>query len=232
MPRVGHKTTTFTWLAAHYHASNGVPFQQLTVNSRDGKQYVWELDCHKPQHTRVLRLKSLLGTAERQGAYNHPPSTLHCYMCNCRRVQGPRRGPSQHELKLYEKLARCPTFYSQFRPECKLLLEHFGAVDVFLPECGVAIMVDGEHHFPNKQGHHTRGTQEQMVSDLCFDAKVLAGGGRGIRGLVRLHYKDSKLWLEFIEKAVAHARNASVRVFVIYSASYYRDLGYQDAIYY
>jgi hypothetical protein len=94
-------------------------------------------------------------------------------------------------------------------------------VDVYLPAYSLAFMVDGEGHHPmSHKGCKGRMRDTDQVSvDHAFNSIVLTQPvGQGIKGVLRLHYRDTHCWGACIIRAV-QACNQPHR-FVLFTPSY------------
>ena len=58
--------------------------------------------------------------------------------------------------------------------ECKLLRSKYGAVDVFLPQYNLLVMVDGEGHLD--ESHHSTHIAQQSGIDARFNQAAAAAG--------------------------------------------------------
>lgn len=125
---------------------------------------------------------------------------------------------------LYRLLRGVPE-YGPYMAEIKILKERsderYATMDVWIPGDKIGIMVDGQHHFPaHNAGHHGHSSTDQQTRDAIFNLAVLADGGIAVKGIVRLHHKDTATWMDFVHLAVALARLEVVQGFVLFSGSY------------
>ena len=178
-------------LEAHAHllrrvvsAADGQPVQS-SISSQNKQLLVVSLACG--QHLRQLQLRSLVRSEQEHAARADDVSkggrghageqagcpALYCKICDVPKGLG--RQASQHECRCYALLA------GRF-PNLQPLQEVWACgrrVDVFFRESGLAVMVDGEQHFPSEgSGHHTQASWEQAQRDDEFNSKVVAGQAR------------------------------------------------------
>lgn len=217
-------------LQQYLHPSNGVDISSITQDSRSRHKYEWQLDCKQPHHTRQLTADAVSKSIHRhdtgqQHSYTLPPC-LHCWMCTPHpyptalplQLLSSIRYPSQWEFLLYS------TMQEQFpmielQPEVELLPGH-GRIDLYLPQYGIAVMVDGEQHFQHKNaGHHDNSSKQQAGTDMAFGAAVLLGEG-SVRGMLRLHHLDACSWGMYIKHAVHVAVGNPACRFSLYTHSY------------
>ena len=156
------------------------------------------------------------------------PTLLYCKMCNMPEGLDKVQKASQWEQYLYAVLARsdwCHGQPAQWFQETRVL-GGFTA-DVWVPELGLAINVDGSHHFPNKNaGMHAHPSAQQAQRDERLNCMVVDGKGRRVRGLGRLHYADAGVagaWLRKLKEAVQLLRAGSRTPFVLFTAGYKRE---------
>lgn len=207
-----------TW-AFFYHPSNSRPFHQLTASSRDKAKYSWFTSCLKHEHTRPLQIRSLIKSSSRH-QHGPVPACLYCHVCfSC---NDPRvRQPSSWERWLYGQLAvqRDKRLHAFSREVCAL--PGRPPLDVYIPHLKLGVMVDGEQHFPKGLGHHSTSSQEQQGNDCVFNVALLAGAGRQVRGLVRLHYRDTgREWQAALERACRLLDRECGGVFIVFTKSY------------
>jgi hypothetical protein len=100
-----------------------------------------------------------------------------------------------------------------------------GAVDVFLPQHNLALMVDGEGHFlKHTSSQVNRAAAQQVITDNIFNSKVLLQpADAALKGVVRLHYLDREYWWWHITRAIIASTMQSGH-FALFSKSY----GYMD----
>ena len=143
-----------------------------------------------------------------------------CLLCPEHERSNPQtRQPSQHEIDAYD-LVRANGF--KFATEEKPLMGWFGPVDIMLTAYKIALMVDGEHHFPelSKRGMYGKIAILQQIIDQGFNEEVLSRAGTPIRGVLRLHCRDRSHWLHHIKRAVELVQQPYVKCFVIFTKSY------------
>lgn len=140
-----------------------------------------------------MQLKSLLTSMRRHGGR---ADCLHCWLCmpQGNLLDGSKlRHPSTREVETYKQLQLLQGLgmMPEFQCEVKLLVGQYGAVDIWVLEWGLAIMVDGQHHFPGAAGqHHSNAYEEQKQIDDRFNEAVLAGAGMPwMHGVLRLHWR-------------------------------------------
>lgn len=143
-----------------------------------------------------------------------------CLLCPDHERSNPlTRQPSQHEIDAYDLLkANGYTFETEVKP----LLGWFGPVDIMVSCSKLALMVDGEHHFPeiNSRGMYGKLARMQQYIDERFNDEVLSRDGTAIRGVLRLHCRDRAYWLHHIKRAEALLQQPYVKCFVIFTKSY------------
>jgi hypothetical protein len=196
--------------------------EQLTSNSRAQPMVNWVLNCGK--HQRLMQPLSLLKSMARHGGI---PTCLHCWQCQQQdalpeHVRDFVRVPSMFELCTYaalHSLQRGGAFeMPSFQCEVKLV-RGCGALDIWVPQWGLGIMVDGQHHFPGGR-HHSSSCSEQDERDATFNEAVLAGHGLPwVHGVLRLHWRDVESCGMWVSLAAQHtiACRAKTQRFVLSS---------------
>ncbi len=107
--------------------------------------------------------------------------------------------------------------------------------DVVVQGLRLVVEVDGAGHFPGQgKGHHdssegggVRKSRSECAGlrDECCNQAVMQGRGQHIKGLLRLHYKDTNdAWGMSVARALELARNERVQCFVFFSPRYARAL--------
>lgn len=211
-------------LQQYYHSSNSRPWGSVTANSRDVQQFTWVQSCgvHTVQRQAASLARSMLRARKLGLAL---PSCLTCKLCPGQPVQQGMCMPPCGERQLCDWLGQAGIRYeTQF----KVLLGWYGALDVWLPQYRVGVMVDGEQHFPSHHtGHHTTSSIAQAEIDARFNAAVLGDRGARIGGLVRLHHHDYQYWMRHVCRAIAQAQEPDAVVFVLFTKSY----GHADIVF-
>lgn len=130
------------------------------------------------------------------------------------------RLPSQWEIMLYMLLA---LLYPGAEKQCEVdvVCGTTTLVDVYMPACNLAFMVDGEGHCPNSHGG-SKGRMRvtnQVSVDHAFNSTVLTQPvGQGLKGVLRLHFRDTHCWGTHIIRAVQACQQP--RRFVLFTPSY------------
>lgn len=122
---------------------------------------------------------------------------LACKVCCC----GDRG--SSYEVKAYEELAAMG--FTEVVTECKVLMEKYGAVDVYLPAENLLIQIDGEQHY--RGGAPTEEVEQQVSRDMRFLSAALNKGFN----VMRVAYKDigeMHLLVELMLTRMAQSRAA------------------------
>lgn len=132
--------------------------------SDTGRQFWFRCLCNR--HKRKLTVQAV---EKRRKA-------LACKVCSC----GDRG--SSYEVKAYEELAAMG--FNDTVTECKVLMEKYGAVDVYLPAYNLLIQIDGEQHYKGRA--FTEEAQHQVLRDRRFLFAALSKGFN----VIRVAYKD------------------------------------------
>eukprot|EP00197_Chlamydomonas_leiostraca_P014512 CAMPEP_0202863068 /NCGR_PEP_ID=MMETSP1391-20130828/3859_1 /ASSEMBLY_ACC=CAM_ASM_000867 /TAXON_ID=1034604 /ORGANISM="Chlamydomonas leiostraca, Strain SAG 11-49" /LENGTH=208 /DNA_ID=CAMNT_0049542665 /DNA_START=130 /DNA_END=753 /DNA_ORIENTATION=- len=180
------------WLAEPYDGSAG----ELSNSSKNRQQLVWRCMCGIDEHCRLLAVKSVIRSEQRRATNPGRSHALYCRVCG--EPDGMGNRGSQHERALYDLLS---SSFSDLvlHIESKVLGSRGPTkADIYLPDEGLAIYVDGEHHFSGQGvgGQHGEGSSTQARRDAAVDALVKSGKGlqHGVVGVLRLHYADVRVW--------------------------------------
>lgn len=208
-------------------AADGRPVQ-CSISSQNKQLLVIRLACE--QHLRHLQLRSLVrseqehvarpggdsGECEGHAGAEAPCPALYCRICDYPKGLG--MCASRHERRCYALLAER---FPNLQP-VQEVWAHGRRVDVMISGLGLAVMVDGEQHFPSKgSGHHTKSSWDQAVRDAEFNSAVMAGQVHGVKGVARLHFADRPdEWHAKLSQALEYARDASVQAFIVLTAAY------------
>jgi hypothetical protein len=209
------------------HISGSADGTALNIPNSSGNKQVDLVQLACGRHGKLRQLLSATRSAQRAGT-EAEPTLLYCKMCNMPEGLDKVQKASQWEQHLYALLARsdwCHGQPAQWFQETRVL-GGFTA-GVWVPELGLAINVDGSHHFPNKNaGMHAHPSAQQAQRDERLNCMVVDGKGRRVRGLVRLHYADAAVagaWLRKLKEAVQLLRAGSRTPFVLFTAGYKRE---------
>jgi very-short-patch-repair endonuclease len=85
--------------------------------------------------------------------------------------------PSSHEARAYAEIDKMGM--GSMVTECKVLMEKYGAADIFLPAWNLLLQFDGEQHYRGKPG--TEECAHQVARDRRFVAAAAAKGFNLIR---------------------------------------------------
>ena len=119
-------------------------------------------------------------------------TALDCNVCNVTRDSENGRSPSRYERIAY---AVCSRFKYEFIFETRVLGENYSSADIFISECKLVIMIDGEGHFGKMYG--LPGHQQSEI-DERFNAAALKAG----ISVLRLAFVDWQQFKENIPAAV------------------------------
>lgn len=140
--------------------------------------------------------------------------------------------PSTHELACYRMLSQVfPALHFDIEIQVVLACGIKRTVDVHIPKLGLAIQVDGKQHFISMTDREIRRTSKaatdsadmQYDRDRKFDAAVISSAGKGIKGLLRLHYSDQTdqlVWQACTAAAIDMCKDPHVCSFVMYTPSF------------
>jgi hypothetical protein len=93
-------------------------------------------------------------------------------------------------------------------------------LDLYYAHQRLGVMVDGAHHFKN---HSRKIGKQQAETDAECNQQVMDKQGKGeVKGLLRLHYGDTRHYDRMFMLALKAARDAGVKCFVLFSPSYKR----------
>jgi hypothetical protein len=189
--------------AFDHNGNQHCTFNQMSANSRVQPKVHWFLACR--QHRRLMQYRSVLKSIAR---HEGKPTCFHCWLCMSQEQMAEgcdMRQPSAHELVLYVHLQglQFVGLLPEFQCEIRVLPGTYGAVDVWVPGWRIAIMVDGEQHFPGASGqHHSKSYLQQKETDDSFNAAVLAGQGQPyITGLLRVHWEHVAVCEQWVLRA-------------------------------
>ena len=208
------------------HIAGSADGTALNISNSSGNSQVDLIQLACGKHMKQRQLRSATRSALRAGP-EADPTLLYCKVCNMPEGLHKVHKASQFEQHLYALLARgdwCCGQPAQWFQESRVLGRY--SADVWVPELGLAINVDGSQHFPNRNsGMHGTSSAQQAERDERLNRMVVAERGRRVRGLVRLHYADAHVagaWLGRLKQAVQLLRAGRHAPFVLFTAGYKR----------
>lgn len=205
----------------------------LVNSSANDARMLWRLTCNRSTHVRQLQLRSVIAAVQgaRAKGQSMAKAMGHAFYCKlCDSPAGAGRSASAHERRCYDRVMAAYPEHELWIESCVLGSSLRTPLDLYMPAAHLGIMVDGEQHFmqagsAGRGGAGPSSAQEQAARDESMNQCVGSGAGLdcGLKGLLRLHYADSRaVWQSCLARALQLAQDTSVRCFVQFSPGYDR----------
>lgn len=153
-------------------------------------------------------------------AYQSPKSildnnrnSLDCRICGLYAEPLKARKPSQYEYAAYSAVKSLGLAADQLLVEIRVLKGNFGAVDIWLRDAQLLIMVDGESHFDDA---HTVTSHDQRAIDGRFNSAAIDQK----YDVLRLHYKDAYRFASIIRHALEDCKVKNRSPLLIHSPGF------------
>jgi hypothetical protein len=164
-------------------------------------------------HNRILQVGSAQKSVDRADM-NAIPSCMHCYICQVPKTARVSACLHAMNMLVLYKYADLQVYQEHTAPGI------LSRLDLYYPQQRLGVMVDGAHHF---KIYSRKVGKQQAETDAECNQQVMDKQGEGeVKGLLRLHFSDTKQYDRMFMLALRAARDAGVKCFVIFSPSYKR----------